>query len=102
MRELSPGSVLNGGNDIITPNTPEGWADVIDRLQMQALATRLGIPVMYGVDAVHGNAEMRGATVFPHNIGLGATHNPALVEKVGRIAAAEIAASGVHGPSPPA
>ncbi|MGD0837845.1 MAG: glycoside hydrolase family 3 N-terminal domain-containing protein [Polyangia bacterium] len=96
VRELGLGSVLNGGNDIITPNTPEGWADVIDRLQMQALATRLGIPVMYGVDAVHGNAEMRGATVFPHNIGLGATHNPALVEKVGRIAAAEIAASGVR------
>jgi beta-glucosidase len=96
VRELYLGSVLNGGNDLVSPNTPAGWADAIDRLQMQALSTRLGIPMMYGVDAVHGHAEVRGATVFPHNIGLGATRNPALGEQVGRIAALEVAATGVR------
>jgi beta-glucosidase len=96
VRELYLGSVLNGGNDLISPNTPAAWADTIDRLQMQALSTRLGIPMMYGVDAVHGHAEVRGATVFPHNIGLGATRNPELAEKVGRIAALEVAATGVR------
>jgi len=96
VRELYLGSVLNGGEDMLSPNTPTGWADAVDRYQMQALSTRLGIPFMYGVDAVHGNAEMRGATVFPHNIGLGATRNPALIEKVGKAAAEEIAATGVR------
>jgi beta-glucosidase len=96
VRELYLGSVLNGGEDMLTPNTPNGWADAVDRYQMQALSTRLGIPFMYGVDAVHGNAEMRGATVFPHNIGLGATRNAELIEKVGKAAAEEIAASGVR------
>ena len=96
VREVFLGSVLNGGNDIVNPNTPTGWADAIDRLQMQALGTRLGIPMVYGVDAVHGHAEMRGATVFPHNIGLGATRNPELVEKVGKAAAEEIAATGIR------
>jgi len=96
VREVYLGSVLNGGNDIIAPNIPSAWADAIDRFQMQALGTRLGIPMIYGVDAVHGHAEVRGATVFPHNIGLGATRNPDLIEKVGRIAAREIAATGIR------
>jgi len=96
VREAYLGSVLNGGNDLFNPNTPSSWADGIDRFQMQALSTRLGIPMMYGVDAVHGHAEVRGSTVFPHNIGLGATRNPELIEKVGRIAALEIAATGVR------
>lgn len=96
VRELYLGSVLNGGDDLVNPNTPNGWADTVDRLQMQALSTRLGIPFVYGIDAVHGNAGVRGATVFPHNIGLGATRNPELVEKVGKAAAVEIAATGIR------
>lgn len=96
VREAYLGSVLNGGNDLIKPNIPSAWADAIDRFQMQALSTRLGIPMMYGVDAVHGHAEVRGSTVFPHNIGLGATRNPELIERVGRIAAQEIAATGIR------
>ena len=96
VRELGLGSVLNGGDDLVSPNRPTGWADAIDRLQVQALGTRLGIPLVYGVDAVHGHAEMRGATVFPHNIGLGATRNPELIEKVGKAAAQEIAATGIR------
>jgi beta-glucosidase len=96
VREAYLGSVLNGGNDLVHPNTPSAWADTIDRLQMQALGTRLGIPLLYGVDAVHGHAEVHGATVFPHNIGLGATRNPVLIEQVGRTAALEIAATGIR------
>ncbi|MBN2574314.1 MAG: glycoside hydrolase family 3 C-terminal domain-containing protein [Deltaproteobacteria bacterium] len=96
VRDLYLGSVLNGGNDLFHPNTPSGWADGIDRLQMYALSTRLGIPMVYGVDAVHGHAGVRGATVFPHNIGLGATRNPQLAEQVGKITALEGAATGVR------
>lgn len=96
IRRYNLGSVLNGGNDIPTPNTPAGWADMVDSMQMQALSTRLGIPMFYGVDAVHGHAEVYGTTVFPHNIGLGATRNPAIVQQAGKVAAQEIAASGVR------
>jgi len=95
VREFFLGSVLNGGDDLVNPNTPEGWADTIDRLQMQALGTHLGIPLVYGIDAVHGHAGLRGATVFPHNIGLGATRNPDIAEKAGKVAAEEISATGI-------
>ena len=64
-----------------TPNTPTAWADMVDRYQRAALATRLHIPLIYGVDTVHGDGNMYGATVFPHNIGLGATRDPALVRR---------------------
>ncbi len=89
------GSLLSGGNSSPTPNTPEGWADMYDRFQEQALSTRLGIPLIYGYDAVHGNSKVIGGVVFPHNIGLGATRNPELVEEIGRITALEVAATGV-------
>ena len=95
VREFFLGSVLNGGDDLVKPNTAEGWADTIDRLQMQALGTHLGIPLVYGIDAVHGHAGLRGATVFPHNIGLGATRNPEIGEKAGKISAEEISATGI-------
>ena len=67
---------------------------MVDRYQEAALATRLGIPLIYGVDSVHGHGNLLGATVFPHNIGLGATRDPALVEKIGHITAEETRASG--------
>ena len=73
------GSILSGGGSTPTENTPVAWADMVDRFQKAALATRLHIPLIYGIDAVHGNGNMYGATVFPHNIGLGATRDPALV-----------------------
>jgi len=95
VREYFLGSVLNGGDDLVNPNTAEGWADTIDRLQMQALGTHLGIPLVYGIDAVHGHAGLRGATVFPHNIGLGATRNPDIAEKAGKITAEEVSATGI-------
>jgi beta-glucosidase len=88
------GSVLSGGGSVPTPNTPTAWADMVDRYQRAALATRLHIPLIYGVDTVHGHGNMYGATVFPHNIGLGATRDPELVADVEHIAAAETRASG--------
>jgi beta-glucosidase len=88
------GSILSGGGSTPTQNTPVAWADMVDRFQTAALATRLHIPLLYGIDAVHGDANMYGATVFPHNIGLGATRDPALVGEVGHITASETRASG--------
>ncbi len=75
--ELALGSVLSGGGSVPTPNTPTAWADMVDGFQKQALASRLGIPMIYGVDSVHGDGNVFGATIFPHNIGLGATRDPA-------------------------
>ena len=88
------GSILSGGGSVPTPNTPSAWADMIDRYQTAALATRLQIPMIYGIDTVHGDGNMLGATVFPHNIGLGATRDPALVRQVEHVAASETRSSG--------
>ncbi|MDQ4113927.1 MAG: glycoside hydrolase family 3 protein [Actinomycetota bacterium] len=92
--ELGLGSVLSGGGSTPAENTPEAWADTVDAFQEQALSTRLGIPLLYGVDSVHGHGNLNGATVFPHNIGLGATRDPKLAERIGHITAEETRASG--------
>jgi beta-glucosidase len=94
--EFHLGSVLSGGGSSPNPNTPAAWADMIDDFQRQALSTRLRIPLLYGTDAVHGHNNLRGATIFPHNIGLGATANPQLVEEIARITAIEATATGIH------
>ncbi|MGG5258259.1 glycoside hydrolase family 3 protein [Phycicoccus avicenniae] len=91
---LGLGSVLSGGGSVPSPNTPTAWADMVDRYQRAALGSRLGIPLVYGVDSVHGHGNLDGATVFPHNIGLGATRDPALVERVAHITAEETRATG--------
>jgi beta-glucosidase len=91
---LALGSLLSGGGSTPTPNTPTAWADMVDGFQREALSTRLQIPLIYGVDSVHGHGNLDGATVFPHNIGLGATRDPALVSNVEHITAAETRASG--------
>ena len=88
------GSLLSGGGSAPTPNTPEAWADMVDGFQARALPTRLGIPLVYGVDSVHGHGNLVGATVFPHNIGLGATRDPRLVEQIARVTATETRATG--------
>ncbi|MDQ1714122.1 MAG: beta-glucosidase, partial [Frankiaceae bacterium] len=89
------GSLLSGGGSTPTPNTPQAWADMIDAFQARAQATPLQIPLIYGEDSVHGNNNLVGATVFPHNIGLGATRDPALVQTDGAITAEETRATGV-------
>ncbi len=67
-----------------------------DGFQSQALSTRLGIPIIYGVDAVHGDGDVKGAVLFPHNIGLGATRNPDIVQKAARVTAREVAGTGAR------
>lgn len=89
------GSVLSGGGSAPTPNTAEAWADMYDGYQRAALNTPLGIPLLYGVDAVHGHNNVRGATIYPHNIGLGATGDPGLVQRIGKATAEEVAATGI-------
>src|SRR6266511_4408667 len=88
------GGILSGGGSTPSQNTPTAWADMVDRFQQAALATRLRIPLLYGIDSVHGDGNMYGATVFPHNIGLGATRDPALVREVEHVTASETRASG--------
>jgi beta-glucosidase len=88
------GSILSGGGSTPAQNTPKAWADMVDRFQRAALQTRLKIPLLYGIDSVHGDGNMYGATVFPHNIGLGATRDPALVRKVEHVTAEETRATG--------
>src|SRR3954471_4421138 len=88
------GSILSGGGSTPAENNPKAWADMVDRFQRAALATRLHIPLLYGIDSVHGDGNMLGATVFPHNIGLGATRDPALVGAVERTTAEETRATG--------
>ncbi len=89
------GSMLSGGGSDPADITPAGWARTYDELQAYALKTRLKIPLIYGIDAVHGHNNVDGATIFPHNIGLGATRNPALIERAARVMAAEVAGTGI-------
>lgn len=89
------GSLLSGGGSAPSPNNATSWADMYDNFQRGALATPLGIPMIYGVDAVHGHNNVTGATIFPHNIGLGATRDPALVQRIGRATAEEVSGTGI-------
>ncbi len=93
------GSLLSGGGAgprDRTQNTMAGWAAMVEGYQKHALSTRLKIPLLYGVDAVHGHNNIPGATVFPHNIALGCTRDAALVEKIGRITAEEVRATAIN------
>lgn len=91
------GSVLSGGGaDPGEGNSLVDWTDTVDRLIRRSMRTRLAIPILYGVDAVHGHSNVIGATIFPHNIGLGCTGNPELVEEAGRITAREVRATGIR------
>lgn len=89
------GSLLSGGGSTPTPNTAAAWAKMIDGFQLRAQATRFQIPLIYGVDAVHGHNNLAGATIMPHNIGIGATRDPRLAERTGAVTAAEVRATGI-------
>ena len=91
---LHLGSLLSGGGSVPADNSPSGWADMVDGYQARALATRLHIPLVYGIDAVHGDNNLVGATIFPHNIGMGATRDPALVREEEHVTATETRATG--------
>ncbi len=90
------GSVLSGGGSAPARNTPEAWAEMIDSYQRAALASRLAIPILYGADAVHGNNNLQGAIIFPHNIGIGAANDPELVWEAARVTARESSAVGIR------
>lgn len=92
---LRLGSVLSGGGSVPTPNTPAAWVDMVNTFQAAALSTPLKIPMIYGIDAVHGHGNVYGATVFPHNVGLGATRDPGLVYRAYRATASEVRATGI-------
>jgi beta-glucosidase len=90
------GSILSGGGGSPSPNSAIDWAKMVNGFQQEALATRLGIPIIYGVDAVHGHGNLYGATVFPQEIGLGATRNAGLVQQIGQATAEEVLATGIQ------
>jgi len=90
------GSVLSGGGGSPPNNTVENWLEMVGAFQHAATQTRLGIPLIYGVDAVHGHANLKGATVFPHNIGLGAANDPELMQRIGQATAVEMLATGIQ------
>lgn len=97
LADLSLGSLLSGGGSApTTGNNPVDWANMVDDFQSYSLLSRLSIPMLYGVDGVHGHHNVYGTTIFPHNIGLGATRNPMLVKKIGEVTAQEIYATGIR------
>jgi len=94
--KYSLGSLLCGGNTEVPDISAKGWAQSYQQYQNIALKSRLKIPILFGIDAVHGHNNVDGATIFPHNIGLGASRNPKLVEKVARITALEVRGTGMQ------
>ncbi len=94
--EYAIGSVLSGGGGNPSPNNPETWLQMVRSYIDASHNSRLGIPALYGTDAVHGHSNAVGATIFPHNIGLGATGDADLVERVYRAAALETTATGAR------
>jgi beta-glucosidase len=92
------GSVLSGGGSVPGANRTEDWVAMNDAYWMASMSTaegRLPIPLLYAIDAIHGNANVLGATVFPHNIGLGAARDPELIERLARVCAEEVLATGL-------
>ncbi|KAF3441178.1 hypothetical protein FNV43_RR15090 [Rhamnella rubrinervis] len=90
------GSVLSGGGSVPAKKaSAETWINMVNDFQKGSLSTRLGIPMIYGIDAVHGHNNVYKATIFPHNIGLGATREPELVKRIGAATALEVRATGI-------
>jgi beta-glucosidase len=102
LRTYRLGSILAGGGAAPGDNvrtTPQAWLDLADDFYRASLATSSAdhqpIPVLFGIDAVHGHAKVVGATIFPHNVGLGAAHDPDLIRRIGQATAEEVAATGI-------
>lgn len=96
MKHYYIGSLLSGGGSV--PNshaTVVDWINMVNEFQNGSLSSRLGIPMIYGIDAVHGHNNVINATIFPHNIGLGATRDPDLVKRIGSATASEVRATGI-------
>ncbi|XP_073133620.1 uncharacterized protein [Henckelia pumila] len=96
MRDHAIGSVLSGGGS--TPRvhaTAKDWVDMVNNFQKGSLSSRLGIPMIYGIDAVHGHNNVYKSTIFPHNVGLGCSRDPELVRRIGAATALEARATGI-------
>ncbi|RDX63117.1 hypothetical protein CR513_58491, partial [Mucuna pruriens] len=97
MKKYYIGSVLSGGGSVPKAQaSAKDWIDMVNDFQKGALSTRLGIPMIYGIDAVHGHNNVYNATIFPHNVGLGATRDPKLVKEIGEATALEVRATGIQ------
>ncbi|MES2147398.1 MAG: glycoside hydrolase family 3 N-terminal domain-containing protein [Pseudomonadota bacterium] len=96
------GSILAGGNSGPYGNeraTAVDWHRMVEEYRSASLtpaANGVAVPILFGVDGVHGHSNLPGATIFPHNIGLGAAHDPNLIERIGKATAAEVAGSGIE------
>jgi beta-glucosidase len=101
VRKYHLGSVLNGGNSAPggdNRTTPDEWVALADEFWLASTdktGGRTGIPALWGTDAVHGHNNIVGATIFPHNIGLGAANNPDLMYQIGNVTAKEILVTGL-------
>ncbi|MBE5957465.1 MAG: glycoside hydrolase family 3 protein [Lachnospiraceae bacterium] len=90
VKQYGLGAMLSGGGSAPTSgNNPENWSEEINNYKKAASESKFGIPILYGVDSVHGNSNVYGTTIFPHQIGLGATGDAELVEKIGTVTASE-------------
>jgi beta-glucosidase len=96
IQKYALGAMLSGGNSKPPENNPAAWLKTVNECQSWALKSRLKIPLLYGVDAVHGHNDVIGTVIFPHNIGLGATRDPALVEQAEHVTALEMAGTGIR------
>ncbi len=88
--------MLSGGDSDPVDNTPQSWLKMAIEFQDLSLKTRLKIPIVYGVDAVHGHNNILGATVFPHNIGMGATRSAELAAAEARVTSEELLGTGIR------
>ena len=89
------GGLLSGAGAKPENNTPEGWTDMVRKFDLMSRTSRLGIPILYGVDAIHGHSNVPSATVFPHFIALGASRDPKLVFDVAKATGEELRATGI-------
>jgi len=96
IQQYNIGSILSGGGSVPASNTPKAWVDMYNDMQESSRNSSSQLPIVYGIDAVHGNANVKNVTVFPHNIGLGAANDAVLMDKIGRATAIEIKATGVN------
>ncbi|KAM0977610.1 hypothetical protein ACFX2C_013681 [Malus domestica] len=96
MKKHFIGSILRGVVNVPPQkDSAETWINMVNDLQKGSLSTRLGIPFIFGIDAVHGHNNVYKATIFPHNVGLGATRDPELVKRIGAATALEVRATGI-------
>jgi len=99
VRDYAIGTVLNGGGGWPGRDraaTPSAWRELSEQFQAAALQATPGVPLIWGTDAVHGHNNVRGATLYPHNIALGAAGDAALVRDIGRATARAVRATGLH------